>query len=195
MNLCSYEEPSSDDDHISPENMPEKIRHFPHIQGQWVTHISLEIAIEKPIILPNFIIKVQEYHISLSPLFSLQFYQVEEFKKVCEIFGNNLKRNIVSFDEWSLFSDASNIYNFVVLTAKNDTFIKSSIKSLEKILNSFKPKYLETFSEFIPHMSIGKTKSKLPFSHGLNIKLPFIGMAIALNYSIGGEKVQIIFKN
>lgn len=169
------------------------IRHFPHVQGQWVTHVCLEIEIDhKYLVVPEGFKPLfgddQKLHVSLSPLFSLKHFQVKAFKKSCENLAKSLSRQCIMFEGGVYLIDSSKTSTFYALTIKDKDSIKDIKLKFDKVIDLYKPKFLETFENEIIHMSIARSQDI--YENEAPKHNPIIGICTKLVCTIGGEKTQ-----
>jgi hypothetical protein len=172
-----------------------KVRHFPHENNQWVTHVSVEVSIDtKHLTIPSGFTPLfsgddpGSLHVSLSPLFSLKYYQVEPFKRSCKKLAEGIGRQCVSFHGGEYLPDASKIFTFYALDVVESEYTKSVFSSFQRIRDSYIIKELEHFEEEIPHLSIAKCegmKQEKPPQHQ-----QIVGIFNKLVCSFGGKKVE-----
>ena len=163
-----------------------KIRHFPHVDGQWVTHICLSIGVDKDsIVIPNGFQGVdQNYHISLCPMFSLQHFQIQGLLRDVEEIAMSAKRHVITFNGTKILRDSSNMNNFYVLLVNNDMFVNNLIANVKRVVKKYKPKYLENHDEEIVHMSVA-ISSETPTSDISHP--PIMGITKSIECRIGGK--------
>ncbi|EAY09013.1 hypothetical protein TVAG_073790 [Trichomonas vaginalis G3] len=178
------------------------IRHFPHKQGQWVTHVCLEIEIDESyLVVPEGFIplfdssKDQKLHVSLSPLFSLKYFQVKAFKKSCENFSKTINRQCFTFENGVFLDDSSNSSVFYALNIRNCDEMTNIKNKFDKLVDSYNPTFLEKFDDEIMHISIARSQGHFDSSKKAPQHRTILGICSKLNCTIGGEKTSFFLSS
>lgn len=163
-----------------------KTRHFPHVDGQWVTHVAVKIGVDSDsLVIPDGFRPVEhELHITLHNLFTLQHFQVQGFLAQMEKIAMSLTRHVVTFDGTRMLKDSSGVNTFYALTLKEDVVMRDLVQNVKKVVDQFKPKVLEEFEEPVLHMSIAVSNAQ----QSQEIPHPrILGMVKALQCVVGGQ--------
>jgi len=173
-----------------------KIRHFPHVDGQWVSHVSIGINIDYDHLeVPDGFQKLwieKDLHISISPLFSLSKHQVPIFLQRCENISSSLRKECIHLYNGVYLFDHSRTSTFYCLEIQENSLIQDIYQRIHRIINVFKPKILEEFSEPIHHVSIARSPILIhdpPPQHKV-----IVCVMISLNISIGGKITSYVLK-
>lgn len=176
-----------------------KVRHFPHENGQWVTHVAIEVSIDtKYLNVPKGFTPLfdddekHSLHVSLSPLFSLKYYQIEQFKRSCRKLADEIGRECVYFHGGEYLPDASKVFTFYALNVEESEYTKKIFSSFRRIRNSYIIKELEHFEEEIPHLSIAKCEGMQAGEAPQHTQI--IGIFDKLVCSFGGKRVEFPLK-
>jgi hypothetical protein len=156
------------------------IRNVPHIEGNFSTHIYLEVKYSKKI--KNYVNEIinifsktnnewinkiqiiKELHISLSKNFFLKYHQINnfttKFKKAFSSYPFNQEFSLVLLSNLKYLSNEFNNRYFLCVEILKTKSLKRIIDNANNILNEFKienyfeSKIIYIKKEFLPHISV-----------------------------------------